>query len=385
MRILFLTDGIYPFVNGGMQKHSFFLAKELAQLGCKITLAHCTYNQDAPGGEHVLDALSLNDKEITVHGYRFPQRDSLPGHYIRASKHYAKQLYSDFKHRLEEFDLVYAKGFCALYFKQLQIPLVSNIHGYEMYQASADLKSKLNAYILRSLSDKILRQSDYLASYGGKITELLLSLNIPKDRILEIPGGIQVESIQGAEKIREARKAIKFVFVGRYERRKGIEELNLAIEKLLKKRDDFEFHFVGPIPKAAQLDSAACIYHGQLKGQDSIFAVLDQCDVLVAPSHAEGMPNVILEGLARGLAIIATDVGAVSMMLDSSNGILLKKAEPLEIEAAMQNILNSDSERIRSLKQCSLKKAQSFTWQKIAEEHFKRFTEISEKFTKNFA
>lgn len=385
MNILFLTDGIYPFVNGGMQKHSFFLAKQLAQLGSKITLVHCTYNQDAPCEKQVLDALGLNDAEIAVHGYRFPQRDGLPGHYIRASQQYAKQLYSDFKDHLGKFDLVYAKGFCALYFKYLEIPLVSNIHGYEMYQSSPDLKSKLNAYILRSLSDKILRQSDYLASYGGEITELLINLKIPKDRILEIPGGIQMDGIQEIEKIREASKPLKFVFVGRYERRKGIDELNEALRELLKKRGDFEFHFIGPIPTAAQLKNSACIYHGQLNGQSTVFSVIDQCDVLVAPSHAEGMPNVILEGLARGLAIIATDVGAVSMMLDRSNGILLKKPGPLEIESALQNLLELDSERIRSLKQSSLDKAQTFTWQKVAEEHFKRFTEISKEFNQKIA
>ena len=33
-------------------------------------------------------------------------------------------------------------------------------------------------------------------------------------------------------------------------------------------------------------------------------------DVLICPSYSEGMPNVIIEAAARGLAIIATNVGA---------------------------------------------------------------------------
>ena len=44
MHILLLTDGIYPFVLGGMQKHSAILTEELIRKGIKITLVH-------PGGD----------------------------------------------------------------------------------------------------------------------------------------------------------------------------------------------------------------------------------------------------------------------------------------------------------------------------------------------
>ena len=43
--------------------------------------------------------------------------------------------------------------------------------------------------------------------------------------------------------------------------------------------------------------------------------ILDSADTLVLPSISEGMPNVILEAMSRGLSIIATDVGANSLMV----------------------------------------------------------------------
>ncbi|MGB0418765.1 MAG: glycosyltransferase family 4 protein, partial [Opitutales bacterium] len=71
-----------------------------------------------------------------------------------------------------------------------------------------------------------------------------------------------------------------------------------------------EFVFIGPIPKEKQLDLPWVQYRGSVSDQDALKAELDQGDVLVCPSYSEGMPTVILEAMARGLAIVATDVGA---------------------------------------------------------------------------
>ena len=43
MNILFLTDGITPYVTGGMQKHSLVLVKLLLKENVNITLVHCGY------------------------------------------------------------------------------------------------------------------------------------------------------------------------------------------------------------------------------------------------------------------------------------------------------------------------------------------------------
>ena len=45
MRIALLTDGIYPYVVGGMQKHSYNLAKYFAQQKIYIDLYHCNSSQ----------------------------------------------------------------------------------------------------------------------------------------------------------------------------------------------------------------------------------------------------------------------------------------------------------------------------------------------------
>ena len=48
MNVAILTDGIIPFVLGGMQRHSSNLIRSLSKRGVNITIYHCVYNSDPP-------------------------------------------------------------------------------------------------------------------------------------------------------------------------------------------------------------------------------------------------------------------------------------------------------------------------------------------------
>jgi glycosyltransferase involved in cell wall biosynthesis len=134
---------------------------------------------------------------------------------------------------------------------------------------------------------------------------------------------------------------VKFVFIGRNEVRKGIEELNHVINGMLGVYQ-FQFHFIGPIPKNERILNSQVVYHGELKSKKEICHVLDSMNVLVCPSHSEGMPNVILEGMARGLAIVATNVGAVEMLVDDTNGNLVEAINTAELEKALVECIEMD-------------------------------------------
>lgn len=61
MKIAILTDGIYPFVIGGMQKHSYYLARFLVLRGHEITLVHCVacIGTRIPSADEVLEQMRL--------------------------------------------------------------------------------------------------------------------------------------------------------------------------------------------------------------------------------------------------------------------------------------------------------------------------------------
>src|SRR5690606_31562954 len=96
--------------------------------------------------------------------------------------------------------------------------------------------------------------------------------------------------------------------------------------------------------------------------------ILREYDVLVCPSHSEGMPNVILEAMASGLAVVATDVGAVNLMVSEKNGWLLPKVEVNLLTETLKQICNMDKQTLQNKQQQSIQIVkEKFLFDKIIE------------------
>ncbi|GAI02580.1 unnamed protein product, partial [marine sediment metagenome] len=68
--------------------------------------------------------------------------------------------------------------------------------------------------------------------------------------------------------------------------------------------------------------------------------LLSQADALVLSSVWEGLPNVILEAMAAGLPIVATDIGGVrELVSDGENGFLVPCQEPMLLAEAMMHLM----------------------------------------------
>lgn len=383
LSILFIADGITPFTIGGMQRHSSNLVKSLLGEDVRLTLAFTVnVNESIPDKEKVFKALNITDqtnKKFQYRVFKFEATDRLPGHYIRSSKKMSKTIAESFLSELDSFDVIYCKGLLAWEFVRLKevgrvdTPIVVNLHGYEMFQESPNIKVKLqHIFLLRGMTRRIVNGADYVVSYGAKITDLLKSLGLNK--IIEIPSGVSDDWI--ISDVNESlENKIEIVFMGRYERRKGIEEIqDMIISYNDELKDNFDFHFIGPIPKDKEIKADNVIYHGEIRDVNMIRSKLDQMDVLLCPSYSEGMPNVILESMARGLAVIATDVGAVSLLVNESNGAILASPAPKLIYNAISRLTK---ENINKMKLNSLKKIQAFRWSEIAKETVNKLKEVA--------
>jgi glycosyltransferase involved in cell wall biosynthesis len=68
-----------------------------------------------------------------------------------------------------------------------------------------------------------------------------------------------------------------------------------------------------------------------------------QCDLFVLPSYTEGFPNVIVEAMALGRPIVATEVGAIPEMLEGGAGVLVKSRDSQALVDALGRVfLDSD-------------------------------------------
>ncbi|MBA3664328.1 MAG: glycosyltransferase family 4 protein [Bacteroidetes bacterium] len=371
MHIALITDGIWPYVLGGMQKHSYYLCKYLAQNKVKVDLIH--FN-DSAYDISKLEFFSDEEKKY-IHSIivDFPAPGKFPGHYLRNSYLHSKLIFNAVKERLPSYDFIYTKGFTGWHLIQQKkggkincAKIGVKFHGHEMFQRAPDLKTKLqHIFLLRKPVKEISLNADVVFSYGGKITGIIKSLGIEDRKIIELPSGVEASIIASA--ISPALPKLKFLFLGRYERRKGIEELNLALKNI--SNQNFDFHFIGPIPFSKQIQRENIKYHGEIRDKEALNILIRTCDVLVCPSWSEGLPNVILEAMANGLCVIASDAGATNVLVNKNNGWLLRDCDPPRIQEAMMDAITSSQEIINQKKQMALNQIRdNFKWEKLINE-----------------
>lgn len=363
-----------------MQKHSYYLTKHLARQNIHLFVYHPVSNE----GKGKIDYKKYYTKTelacLTFVEIPQPNATKFPGHYIYDSYQYAKELYTYFS---SDVDIIYIQGFSGWYLlrqlkeKNIRIPTIINFHGLEMFQRPASLQSILiNAYF-RPFVLQNLRLATYVQSLGGQLTNILLRQSIASEKIIEVGIGITKDwLIQECDLSQSSTALRKFVFVGRYERRKGIEELTRVLRELAS-NSSFTFDFIGPIPEHKQLLMECINYHGLVKDANVIKSILQQADVLVCPSYSEGMPTVILEAMASGCAIIATDVGAVSMQVDEQNGWLIPPADKAALKNAFIEAIQAPSSIMLEKQKVSLARIRKkFLWDQIAQQMMEKMVQI---------
>ena len=369
MRIALITDGIMPFVTGGMQKHSSYIAKYLTINKWDVYLYHCIYNDtELPTDKDINDSLFDGDYTLyKINTIKFPKSIKFPFHYLWNSYRYSKIIYKQIIDDLDYFDFILVKGFSGwrllnLKGRGLKTPPVGiNFHGMNMFLPSPNLKFKLSNIIFSYFTKINASNADYVFSYGAKVTETIVKSLEIQSKIIEIPTGIDYSWIRNKNNVLVNNRR-RFVFVGRNDPLKGIKILNQVVKKITN--PNFEFHFVGPIPKT--INQKNVHYHGEIQNENELKQVFDLADSLILPSISEGMPNVILEAMARGLAIITTDVGANSLMVSKLNGVLIKNNNYGSVFKAVNTIINLSNYDLKVMKInsiCSIEN--SFTWDLI--------------------
>jgi glycosyltransferase involved in cell wall biosynthesis len=155
---------------------------------------------------------------------------------------------------------------------------------------------------------------------------------------------------------REPRRGppIRLVFVGWLEREKGIFELIDACRQLHPDRK-FTLDIVGDGHASAEALvlvtrhglNDVVRFRGWLKVPE-LTQTLTDCDVLVLPSWAEGLPNAVVEAMAARLAVVVTGVGAIpDVITDHRSGLLVTPQDSQSLRVAMAEVIDDDALRER--------------------------------------
>ena len=215
--------------------------------------------------------------------------------------------------------------------------------------------------------------------------ELKEYYNVPDDRIVTIPNGINISRFTPSN--REMRAQVRrslgisleqplILFVGSRFRIKG---LKYAIEALARMRTDAVLLIAGddnerPFRKlAARLGvSDRVIFAGGRRDLPQVYAA---ADALLLPSLYETFALVCLEAMASGLPVVATPVGGIEdYLIDGENGLHIHH-DPSEIAAKMDRLLNDKFLQAKVIER-GLATANEYSWEKIATRYIDLFQEL---------
>jgi glycosyltransferase involved in cell wall biosynthesis len=123
---------------------------------------------------------------------------------------------------------------------------------------------------------------------------------------------------------------------------KGVFDTVEAVPQVVADRPEVEFWFAGRgdtdrLERRARVEPWGDRIRvlGWVDGEKKE-DVLDRANLLLLPSHAEGLPMSILEGMAHGLPVVASRVGGIpEVITDGKEGLLIEPGEPESIAAAV--------------------------------------------------
>lgn len=234
-----------------------------------------------------------------------------------------------------------------------RIPTVSTLHSIDAEMKHVrPLKQKLERFALRRLSDRIVAVS---AAVGHSHRERL------QREIVVVPNAVSPAPAVSPQQRSELRRTWTddvtepvLVAVGRLSRAKAHTDL-IGAMALLRDRHDLTpiLVIVGGGPEQGklkeQIASLRLSKNVRLLGSvDNPRRLLASADVFVSSSRWEGLPLALLEAMAAGLPIVATAVGEVPMVVDSSFGTLVPAADSEAMAKALGEMLKS-SEQCRQM------------------------------------
>jgi len=168
--------------------------------------------------------------------------------------------------------------------------------------------------------------------------------------------GVDAKFFDGRKK---QHAGINIAFVGRLIKEKGVQDLLKAVKDLKVK-----VTVIGKGPHESELKKLGGNFVGE-KDSAQVKEVLASSDILVNPSYGEGLPTSVLEAGAMGLAVVASDVGGTSEIIDDGkNGFLVHPGNVKELREKIKLLMNA-SLREKFGKSLQKKVREKFDWSKI--------------------
>lgn len=193
-----------------------------------------------------------------------------------------------------------------------------------------------------------LARASRVVAVSRDLAAQLTALGAPPARLVVVDNGIDRGLFHPGDRTQARRRlghgddaAPWILFVGRLENSKGIADLLQAMPAVVAAGSEAKLILLGEGRARAACEAAVAAWPGRIlvmggRPLAEVAIWMTACDLVTLPSHSEGTPNVLLEALATGRKVVATRVGGIPDVIDSSaRGELVPPGDPGALTAAL--------------------------------------------------
>ncbi len=192
---------------------------------------------------------------------------------------------------------------------------------------------------------------DLRVAMSQSVRDRLLAMGTPGSKILLVRNGVDLERFLPAP-VRPGDSVKTILFAARLDAVKRpllVADIAKAL-MALRPQGDFQVTVAGDGGERERFErhvhklglDARFDFRGQV---DDLAPVYAASDVVILPSRSEGVPLVVLEALASARPVVASKVGSIPEVVDSSCGILIDRPDAAEFARAVNSLLDQPALR----------------------------------------
>ena len=229
--------------------------------------------------------------------------------------------------------------------RRLGLPYVVKVHG-------SDLNVTTDFRLRRWQISRALRDAGAVVAVSQALATKARELGVPGERVRVIYNGVDGELFRPGDRA-EARSALALpvdapvvLYVGNLKLTKGCMDLLDSFPAVLARNPGARLVFVGSggahaglVQRSRQLGIETNVLFAGAAAHAQLPRWMQAADVLALPSHAEGVPNVVLEAMACGLPVVATAVGGIPEVLPPTAGVQVPAHDIGAISGALNEAL----------------------------------------------
>jgi glycosyltransferase involved in cell wall biosynthesis len=242
---------------------------------------------------------------------------------------------------------LYPDGYAAVRMaRELGVPVIVGAIG-------SDLRRRNDPITVRRVRETMIG-ADAVITVSEELRQQAILQGVPADRVTAILNGCDTSVFYPGDR-EIARKQVGcdqsdelIVYAGNLLAAKGLGELLEAFVGLAQSRPQARLAMVGQGPYrdtlARRIAMAGMEKRVILPGRCDAVGIaqwMRAADVFCLPSYSEGCPNVVVEALACGRPIVATNVGGIPELVKTASGLLIPPREAAALRGALNTALTT--------------------------------------------